>query len=55
LISCQQIFIEPPPPGTEIRSNLADATEVYDAASYTVTYANQVAGVEVLAETWWVE
>lgn len=90
------------PNGAEIRSNLADATEVYDAASYTVTYANyfanpdidgtaglanlqsvtagksffgcsieyandpwsghtirffvdQVAGVEVLAETWWVE
>lgn len=90
------------PNGAEIRSNLADATEVYDAASYTVSYANnfatpdidgtaglanlqdvtagksffgcyieyandpwsghtirffvdQVAGVEVLAETWWSE
>ena len=90
------------PNGAEIRPNLADATEVYNAASYTVTYANyfinpdidgtaglanlqsvtagkaffgcyieyandpwsghtirffvdQVAGVEVLAETWWSE
>src|SRR6185295_724678 len=28
------------PNGAEIRPNLADATEVYNAASYTVTYAN---------------
>ncbi|HEY8212110.1 MAG TPA: hypothetical protein VIG99_31730, partial [Myxococcaceae bacterium] len=28
------------PNGAEIRENLADATEVYNAASYTVSYAN---------------
>ena len=29
------------PNGTDIRSNLADATEVYNRAAYTVSYANR--------------